>query len=69
MRWPWRRRCNRDADGALAIEHVAHAERALTDATNLAARADQVSDELTETLRRNHFAAAVTQAMRGYPLT
>lgn len=65
MRWPWRSRRRHATDGELAVEHAVHAKRALLDATHLAARAEQVSAELTETLRRNNFAAAVVTAMRG----
>ncbi|MGY1773494.1 DUF7620 family protein [Blastococcus sp. SYSU D00813] len=63
MRWPWRRRppCASEEANAAA----SHATRALQDARNLASRADRVSDDLAATLRRNHFAAAVVEALRG----
>ena len=41
------------------------ARRSLLDARNFEVRANRVSEELTETLRRNHFANAVAKAMRG----
>lgn len=63
MKWPWKRQhpCpSEDAASAAAI-----AKRSLVDARNFETRASRMSEQLTETLRRNHFAAAVAQAMRG----
>jgi len=63
MRWPWKRQL--PCPSAEAVSAAEHAKRSLVDARNFDRRADRISEELTETLRRNHFAAAVAKAMRG----
>ena len=61
--WPWARRAPKASEEAdSAVERTS---RALVDAQNFDTRASHMSDRLTETLRRNHFAAAVAKAMRG----
>ena len=63
MKWPWRhqRPCP-----SLEIEDAARqASRSLEDAQAFERRAIQMSRDLAETLRRNHFAEAVARAMRG----
>lgn len=48
------------------IEEAAQrANRCLQDAENFNMRAEKASEDLSETLRRNHFAEAVASAMQG----
>ena len=63
MRWPWAQRSPQPL--AAATEAAMQAERSLADARNFEARVERVSNDLTETLRRNHFGPAVARAMRG----
>jgi hypothetical protein len=63
VRWPWGRCHPQPLEDATAA--VEQAQRSLVDAKNFESRVARVSDDLTETLRRNHFGAAVRQAMRG----
>lgn len=63
MKWPWGRCAAEPLEDATAA--VVQAERSLADAQNFQARVEMVSDDLAETLRRNHFGMAVRLAMRG----
>lgn len=63
MTWFRLRRAPRaSADASEAAEH---ASRSLADARNFEGRASRVCSDLAATLRRNHFAEAVGDAMRG----
>lgn len=63
MRWPWNRREHGVSDEARFA--ACDAARALVDARNLSRRVDRLADQLAETRKRNHFAAAIADAMRG----
>lgn len=63
MRWPWRPGPTQPL--ADATEAAEQAQRSLADARNFDARVQRVSNDLTETLRRNNFAMAAREALRG----
>lgn len=63
MRWPWRHRTPQPTGDARASLY--QAARALADAERLDCAVRDVAGRLRETRERNHFADAVTRAIRG----
>lgn len=64
MRWPWRRR-RRSAPSEDARHALDQARRALIDTERMSCRVDEVADQLDAIRKRNHFADAVSRAIRG----
>ena len=64
MRWPWQRhKKSEPTDDAKAS--LSQARRTLIDAERLDCAAQEVAGRLRQTRERNHFAEAVTRAIRG----
>lgn len=63
--WPFRRRNTTSPDVVLDDAHK-EMNRAIRDAEQLRCRAEDVTDSLKETWRRNHIAEAVIRTIRGH---